>query len=104
VYIAHDRWVVRHVSDLVAVMYLGTIVEMADRAEMYEHPLHPYTHALLSVVPVRDPANTAGGSGSCARRRYWKAEEVCRTVEPSLVEAQPGHQVACHFPEERELV
>jgi peptide/nickel transport system ATP-binding protein/oligopeptide transport system ATP-binding protein len=93
---------------------------MADRTGMYEHPLHPYTHALLSAVPVPDPAKQHRRerillrgdpptplnppSGCRFHPRCWKAEEVCRTVEPALVEIQPGHLAACHFPEERELV
>jgi peptide/nickel transport system ATP-binding protein len=153
VIIAHDLAVVRHIADQVAVMYLGKIMEVASRDELYASPRHPYTVALLSAVPVPEPTDartavvvgsgdgaasgasgtataeatagataTAGALSPRIRRerirlagdvpsplnpppgcrfhtRCWKAQDICKSVEPPLDELVPGHKVACHFPE-----
>lgn len=117
VIIAHDLSVIRHVSDRIAVMYLGKIVELTDRQSLYGTPMHPYTRALLSAVPVPDPRRKAAQgrerillqgdvpspmnppSGCRFHTRCWKATEVCKTAEPPLVPLATGHEVACHHPE-----
>jgi oligopeptide/dipeptide ABC transporter ATP-binding protein len=112
-FVAHDLSVVRHISDRVAVMYLGRIVELADRQTLYERPAHPYTKALLSAVPIPDPALEAqrervvlGGEvpspldpppGCVFHPRCPVAVERCRTEPPPLREVTPGQWAACHL-------
>ncbi|WSM02808.1 dipeptide ABC transporter ATP-binding protein [Streptomyces sp. NBC_01718] len=116
VIIAHDLSVIRHVSDRIAVMYLGKIVELTDRKSLYEAPMHPYTKALMSAVPVPDPRRRgvkserillkgdvpspiSPPSGCRFHTRCWKATQICKTQEPPLIALKTGHQVACHHPE-----
>ncbi len=116
-FISHDLSVVQHISNRVAVMYVGKIVEVAATQELFQHPLHPYTEALISAVPKPDPqarsqrillagdvANSANPPSGCyfhPRCRF--AQEICKTDEPAMREVLPNHFVTCHLAEELTL-
>jgi oligopeptide/dipeptide ABC transporter ATP-binding protein len=116
IFVAHDLSVVQHISDRVIVMYLGKVMEEADKVDLFSHPRHPYTKALLSAVPVPDPkigrtreriilkgdlpSPVNPPAGCVFNTRCWKAQDRCRTEVPQLMQIGTNHRIACHFPEE----
>jgi oligopeptide/dipeptide ABC transporter ATP-binding protein len=116
IFVAHDLSVVQHISDRVIVMYLGKVMEEADKVDLFAHPRHPYTKALLSAVPIPDPRKARTReriilqgdlpspvnppSGCVFNTRCWKAADRCRTEVPQLMNIGTNHRIACHFPED----
>ena len=115
VFVAHDLSVVRHVSDRIIVMYLGKVMELSPAEELYDKPIHPYTSALLSAIPIPDPTENRARTrvqvkgevpnpinpphGCRFHPRCPRASDICRTVEPALTEYAGGHLAACHHPQ-----
>jgi len=115
IFVAHDLSVVQHISDRVIVMYLGKVMEEADKVDLFTHPRHPYTKALLSAVPVADPIKgrkreriilqgdlpspVNPPAGCVFNTRCWKATDKCRTEVPQLLQIGTNHRIACHHPE-----
>jgi len=113
-FVAHNLSVVKHISDRIAVMYLGRVAELCESEDLYKLPLHPYTQALLSAIPVPDPEKELRRKriilegdvpspvnpppGCNFHPRCWKAQQICREVIPPLEQKQPNHWAACHFP------
>ena len=111
VFVSHDMSVISHISDRVLVMYLGQAVELAEKEDLFEHPLHPYTQALMQAVPIPDPReqdqckvlegeipspmDLPSGCPFCARCK--KALAICKEIRPQMAETADGHQVACHL-------
>ena len=116
IFVAHDLSVVQHISDRVIVMYLGKVMEEADKVDLLTHPRHPYTKALLSAVPVADPIKgrkreriilqgdlpspVNPPAGCVFNTRCWKAQDKCRTEVPQLMQIGTNHRIACHYPED----
>ena len=113
IFIAHDLSVVKHISTRIMVLYLGNMVEISDSADLYDHPRHPYTQALISAVPIPDPVIEKNKelilikgdlpsainppSGCVFRTRCPKAQDICASEKPEFTDAGNGHKVACHF-------
>ena len=118
IFVAHDLSVVQHISDRVIVMYLGKVMEEAEKVDLFTHPRHPYTKALLSAVPVADPIKgrkreriilqgdlpspVNPPAGCVFNTRCWKAQDKCHTEVPQLMQigTDPSHRIACHYPED----
>jgi peptide/nickel transport system ATP-binding protein len=116
IFVAHDLSVVQHISDRVIVMYLGKVMEEAEKVDLFTHPRHPYTKALLSAVPVADPIKgrkreriilhvdlpspVNPPAGCVFNTRCWKATDKCRTEVPQLLQIGTNHRIACHYPED----